>query len=721
MNGQGGGNGMQARDRVGTCRNFQLIFFLSEADWITPKTKRKKSVFPFSVIFVCLLLRDHVMLVFLHSLSFGSTNAQHATDQNPYTTPQPIASPQMAPSRPPRPPPRQSHRDPKDLFKKRATDLIRKISDKDRYAIFLEPVDTKAVPDYLKVIPRPMDLSTVQANLVAGVYRTPPELRADLDLIWSNCCTFNADDSIFYKEAVRLRALCARHYDDMLRLLIRDGVAPALGLTSARSNPHRPPRITGKRPPRHRQLPTARPAFSASSFHSHDPTSPDPDPQPSPSMSASASHSAAQHSSFRDSQIRRARNAAEAAEAAASAAEVEARAAAIAAGIPPLSSTDGLQQHPPQIFAGPGGLLRDADVCTQGLPPRQYPVLNHDKMKDRCAEVPFAWRRVGRWRTGGATLSQFNTCERAKEVRCGRMYQKYVDKSAPVARRLLAIVLDPESVRQHDLNLLLQAGGRVQESVGNKVPEQNGWIGPKHKEATLEKNNIDGVETMTANGYHDMDKINGKTEHTEIESGGNEHSQERTGESPAKRARRGSHFDIKNRDSVPSKQVTTNTGKETAPSNSKKRDENSKQNRYPSKRAIHRLQMLLKEHNIDHTFLRGLVNSTSNIDSKKANAQGELGNANEVRSRYVDLERLLSSNHSTLMNVLRLRALRENADEADHEDLEDREREGAEELSKGVSMAVSVVAPKHVTHAVDVAECTIAMAQSIQSHEEKKE
>lgn len=627
----------------------------------------------------------------------------------------------MAPSRPPRPPPRQLHRDPKELFKKRATDLVRKISDKDRYAIFLEPVDINAVPDYPKVIPRPMDLSTVQANLTAGVYRTPPEFRADLDLIWSNCCTFNADDSIYYKEAVRLRALCARHYDDMLRLLIRDGIAPALGLTNSRSNPTRPPRITGKRPPRHRQLPTGTPAFSASSLHAPDPVSPDPDPEPSPSISASASHSVAQQSTFRDAQLRRARNAAETADAAATTAEGEARAAAAAAGIPPSPSAGNSQQCRSQIFAGPGGVLRDSEIFAQGLSPGQYPVMNHEKMRDRCAEVPFAWKRVGRWRTSGVALSQFNTSERAKEVRCGRMFQRYIDKSAPVARRLLAIVLDPETVRRHDLNLIAQATNPIQEANGNGIAEQNGWTDSKHKEVILEKSSTDGVGTVAANGYHDVSMVNGRAEHMEFEAARYERVPERTSEGPAKRARRSYHFDSKSKDSVSPQQLLTNTEKETAPANSKRRDENSKQNRYPSKRAVHRLQMLLKEHNIDHTFLRGLVNSTSSADAKKANAQVDKDYREGTGSHSVNLDRLLNSNHSTLMNVLRLRALRENADEADHEDLEDWERESAEELAKGLSVAVSMVAPRHVTHPVDVAECTIAMVQSIQSQEERIE
>lgn len=62
------------------------------------------------------------------------------------------------------------------------------------------------------------------------------------------------------------------------------------------------------------------------------------------------------------------------------------------------------------------------------------------------------------------------------------MYQKYVCRSPPKASHLLGTVLHPISVRQHDLNLFLQARSRAQESVGNKALEHHGWTGPNHEE-----------------------------------------------------------------------------------------------------------------------------------------------------------------------------------------------------------------------------------------------
>eukprot|EP00171_Calliarthron_tuberculosum_P011371 IDg11371t1 len=127
---------------------------------------------------------------------------------------------------PPKPPrvtlPRA--RDHRDILKRRSIELIRKIEDKDKHAIFLEPVEADQVPGYADVITRPMDLSTIRKSVTMGVYRTPAELRADIDLIWANCIKFNADGSIYYREAVRLRALAGKYFEEFLRNLARDGL-----------------------------------------------------------------------------------------------------------------------------------------------------------------------------------------------------------------------------------------------------------------------------------------------------------------------------------------------------------------------------------------------------------------------------------------------------------------------------------------------------------------
>lgn len=60
---------------------------------------------------------------------------------------------------------------------------------------FMQPVDPVAlnIPQYLKIIKKPMDLGTVQARLKHGEYTSAKDAKADLDLIFANCYKFNPE------------------------------------------------------------------------------------------------------------------------------------------------------------------------------------------------------------------------------------------------------------------------------------------------------------------------------------------------------------------------------------------------------------------------------------------------------------------------------------------------------------------------------------------------
>lgn len=49
------------------------------------------------------------------------------------------------------------------------------------------------VPDYLMVIKKPMDLSTLLTNIDEHKYVTVGEFMADADLIWQNALEYNPD------------------------------------------------------------------------------------------------------------------------------------------------------------------------------------------------------------------------------------------------------------------------------------------------------------------------------------------------------------------------------------------------------------------------------------------------------------------------------------------------------------------------------------------------
>ena len=79
---------------------------------------------------------------------------------------------------------------------------------------FLEPVDYVAlnILDYPKIITHPMDLGTVKKNLHNNVYPTFKEFLDDINLIWTNCRTYNQSGSDIVK--------MANHCDKKIKQLI---------------------------------------------------------------------------------------------------------------------------------------------------------------------------------------------------------------------------------------------------------------------------------------------------------------------------------------------------------------------------------------------------------------------------------------------------------------------------------------------------------------------
>ncbi|KAG5735985.1 Programmed cell death protein 6 [Termitomyces sp. T112] len=60
---------------------------------------------------------------------------------------------------------------------------------------FLKPVSKAEAPDYYEVIANPMDFSTMLKKVKARQYKSKREFKDDLDLIWSNCLTYNAAEN----------------------------------------------------------------------------------------------------------------------------------------------------------------------------------------------------------------------------------------------------------------------------------------------------------------------------------------------------------------------------------------------------------------------------------------------------------------------------------------------------------------------------------------------
>ncbi|KAI0743462.1 histone acetyltransferase GCN5 [Daedaleopsis nitida] len=69
---------------------------------------------------------------------------------------------------------------------------------------FQTPVDAKEVPDYYDVITHPMDFGTMEHKLETNQYTDTDLFIDDAQLIFSNCRTYNPEDTVYHKNAVRL-------------------------------------------------------------------------------------------------------------------------------------------------------------------------------------------------------------------------------------------------------------------------------------------------------------------------------------------------------------------------------------------------------------------------------------------------------------------------------------------------------------------------------------
>ena len=74
---------------------------------------------------------------------------------------------------------------------------------------FLAPVDPVAlnIPDYHKIIKKPMDLGTVEHKLTNGEYENAKEFEADVRLIFTNCYKFNPQDHVVHQAGKTLEGV----------------------------------------------------------------------------------------------------------------------------------------------------------------------------------------------------------------------------------------------------------------------------------------------------------------------------------------------------------------------------------------------------------------------------------------------------------------------------------------------------------------------------------
>jgi hypothetical protein len=85
---------------------------------------------------------------------------------------------------------------------------LKEIDAAAKYQMFASPVDPIAVHDYYKVVPSPMDLSTMQRKLRGRRYLTVDEMHVDFELMCQNALRYNPPGDEFHNEALRVRKEC---------------------------------------------------------------------------------------------------------------------------------------------------------------------------------------------------------------------------------------------------------------------------------------------------------------------------------------------------------------------------------------------------------------------------------------------------------------------------------------------------------------------------------
>lgn len=162
---------------------------------------------------------------------------------------------------------------------------------------FLTPIDPVAlgIPHYPQVIKEPMDLSTIEGRLREGVFqRDPREFVRLLDLIFTNCTTFNPVNTVVHQNALEMRRavmrLCKKYLPELFTSAEGgdqdharvSGPSATSGAGIVPTTPTPSTRITLKLTP---PAPSSSPSDSQSHSHSQHPSHPHPQSHSSPSSS----------------------------------------------------------------------------------------------------------------------------------------------------------------------------------------------------------------------------------------------------------------------------------------------------------------------------------------------------------------------------------------------------------------------------------------------------
>lgn len=105
--------------------------------------------------------------------------------------------------------------------------LLDQLVQKDTTEIFLEPVDVNEVPDYMDIVKKPMDLSTMRLKLNSGIYASLEDVENDFDLMIKNCLLYNNKDTVFYRSGIKMRDHGSSIFKHLRKELEQQGLVEA--------------------------------------------------------------------------------------------------------------------------------------------------------------------------------------------------------------------------------------------------------------------------------------------------------------------------------------------------------------------------------------------------------------------------------------------------------------------------------------------------------------
>ena len=85
--------------------------------------------------------------------------------------------------------------------------IMELLQENDTQEIFAEPVDTDEVADYLDIVKKPMDFSTMRNKLENFEYCSIDLFEADFTMMVQNCLAYNEKETIYYRAGTKMRDL----------------------------------------------------------------------------------------------------------------------------------------------------------------------------------------------------------------------------------------------------------------------------------------------------------------------------------------------------------------------------------------------------------------------------------------------------------------------------------------------------------------------------------